>query len=64
MTYIHLSMNELVIIKSYFHQNISVSKISRLVRRARQMVHNIIVFKSLLTLRLIITTATKKMLRS
>lgn len=44
MTSTHLSTDELVIIESYFLQNVSVSKISRLVRRARQTVNNVVVF--------------------
>lgn len=42
MTYTHLSTDELVIIESYFHQNVSISKISRLIGRARQTVHNVV----------------------
>lgn len=44
MTYTHLSTDELVIIESYFHQNVSVSKISKLIGRARQTVHNVVAF--------------------
>lgn len=34
----------IVIIESYFHQNVSVSKISTLIGRARQTVHNVVAF--------------------
>src|SRR5699024_1870517 len=44
MTYTHLSTDERVIIESYFQQNISVSKISKQIGRARQTVHNVITF--------------------
>lgn len=44
MTYTHLSIDELVIIESYFHQNVSVSKISRLIGRARRTVQNVVAF--------------------
>lgn len=44
MTYTHLNTDELVIIESYFHQSVSVSKISRLIGRARQTVHNVVTF--------------------
>jgi len=40
----HLSTDELVIIESYFHQNASVSKISKQIHRARQTVHNVVAF--------------------
>ncbi|TDQ39080.1 IS30 family transposase [Aureibacillus halotolerans] len=44
MAYTHLSTDELVIIEAYFHQNTSVSKISRLIGRARQTVHNVVTY--------------------
>ena len=44
MTDTHLSTDELVIIESYFHQNTPVSKISKLVGRARQTVHKVVTF--------------------
>lgn len=34
MTYTHLSTDELIIIEAYFHQNSSVTKISRQMGRA------------------------------
>ena len=40
----HLSTDELVIIESYFHHNISVSKISGKVKRAHQTVRNVVAF--------------------
>lgn len=58
MTYTHLSTDELVIIESYFHQNVSISKISRLIGRAHQTVHIVVAFLKFGTLRLIITVAT------
>ena len=44
MTYTHLSTDELIIIEAYFHQNSSVTKISRQMGRARQTVHNVVTF--------------------
>ena len=47
MTDTHLSTDELVIIESYFQQNISVLKISGQIGRARQTVVDFYMFTAL-----------------
>ncbi|WP_225743103.1 IS30 family transposase [Marinilactibacillus sp. Marseille-P9653] len=44
MTYTHLTTEELVMIEAYFHQNISVLKISTYLHRSRQTIHKVITF--------------------
>lgn len=44
MTDTHLITDELVIIESYFYQHTPVSKISKLVGRGHQTVHNVVAF--------------------
>lgn len=42
MTYSHLTTDELVLIESYYHNNQSTARISRLINRSRQTVHNVV----------------------
>ena len=44
MTYSHLTTDELVMIESYYHQNISVAMIAERLRRSRQPIYNVINF--------------------
>lgn len=44
MTYSHLTTVELVMIESYYHQNISVAMIAERLRRSRQPIYNVINF--------------------
>src|SRR5690625_6403953 len=42
MTYAHLTTDELVMIESYHHQNISVAIIAERLKRSRQPIYNVI----------------------
>ncbi|AQS52498.1 hypothetical protein BW727_101594 [Jeotgalibaca dankookensis] len=44
MTYTHLTMDELVMIEAYYHQNIAVTKISAQLKRSRMTIYNVINF--------------------
>ena len=44
MTYTHLTTDELVMIESYYHQNITVSKISAYLKRSRTPIYTVINF--------------------
>lgn len=44
MTYTHLTTDELVMIESYFRQNTAVMDISKLLKRSRQTIYNVINF--------------------
>lgn len=44
MTYTHLTIDELVMIEAYYHQGIKVSKIIKLMDRAKQTIYNVINF--------------------
>lgn len=44
MTYSHPTTDELVMIESYYHQNISVAMIAERLRRSRQPIYNVINF--------------------
>lgn len=44
MTYTHLTTDELVMIESYYHQNIKVAKITEYLKRSRTPIYNIIHF--------------------
>lgn len=41
MTYTYLIRDELVMIESYYHQNIPVTKISKYLNRPRQTIYNV-----------------------
>ncbi|UJF14693.1 IS30 family transposase [Jeotgalibaca sp. MA1X17-3] len=44
MTYTHLTTDELVMIESYYHQNIKVSEIAAYLKRSRTPIYNVIHF--------------------
>ena len=44
MTYIHLTTDELVMIESYYHQNIKITKIAEYLKRSRTPIYNVINF--------------------
>lgn len=44
MTYTHLTTDELVLIESYYRNNISVLKISQYLKRSRQTIHKVVSF--------------------
>ena len=44
MTYTHLTTDELVMIESYYHQNITVPKISAYLKRSRTSIYTVIKF--------------------
>ncbi|AGY81961.1 transposase [Carnobacterium inhibens subsp. gilichinskyi] len=44
MTYTHLTTDELVLIESYYHQNIPVTTISTHLKRSRTPIYNVIHF--------------------
>ena len=44
MTYTHLTTDELVMIESYYHQNIKVAKIAEFLKRSRTPIYNVIHF--------------------
>ena len=44
MTYTHLTTDELVMIESYYHQDIPVAIIAERLKRTRQPIYNVINF--------------------
>ncbi|SDD72021.1 Transposase and inactivated derivatives, IS30 family [Terribacillus halophilus] len=44
MPYTHLTTDELVLIESYYHHQVSTAKIAALLKRSRQTVHNVVQF--------------------
>lgn len=44
MTYIRLTINELVMIESYVDNGISVLKIAQSLKRSRQIIHKVVTF--------------------
>ena len=44
MTYTHLTTDELVMVESYYHQNIKVAKIAAYLKRSRTPIYNVINF--------------------
>ncbi|RCO03331.1 IS30 family transposase, partial [Enterococcus faecium] len=44
MTYTHLTTDELVMIESYYHQNIKIVKIAEYLKRSRTPIYNVINF--------------------
>lgn len=44
MTYTHLTTDELVMIESYYHQNIKVAKIAAYLKRSRTPIYNVVNF--------------------
>lgn len=42
MTHTHLTMDELVMIEAYYHQNVATTRIIKLMRRATQTIYNVI----------------------
>lgn len=61
MTNIQLTTDELVLLESYYRNNVSVLKISQYLKRSRQTIHKVIsFFKEGHTAPLIITSNTKQ----
>ncbi|WP_208559100.1 IS30 family transposase [Marinilactibacillus kalidii] len=42
MTYSHITTDELVLIESYYHNNVSTARIAQLINRSRQTIHNVV----------------------